>query len=447
MTQQDRQYEQLTAYLDGELGESERSEVERLLARDAEARRVLDELRATARMVGGLPRAAAPRGLSAEITARMEREALLGDAPDSFQSASQQTTPIWQRGLAMAAALGMIVTAGWLMWPELPKPPSERPVITVADADSPRSKAVQSESEAPSRLLKEERVAFAAKPQAVPGRGAAPMSLNQVADSYSPVPAEIPNPAEQKMDSEADLAADAAHQRIEIAPVPLDSASESTVSKSRPESVVAGIPKSYSSIVSEPEATAQSKPPVPRFTRAKWRYVAPVESAGNGGDGPIVHRIDIEIDSPAREKVMHDIRVMTTSHGLDPGVQPEQKREWSAVTNDFDDQLNPVRIDEGDGVMRCTFELNEGMMGMVEGKLARLIQKEVDQVEQEVTIDRVNTRLGGLAQGAKTSPASSQPVNSGRRIRLIVQIMAPTTTSQPASFGPSTMPASLEVHP
>lgn len=55
----DKLGEYLSAYLDGELSDSERAAVDRLLARDARVRAQLDELRQTVEMVRALPRRAA----------------------------------------------------------------------------------------------------------------------------------------------------------------------------------------------------------------------------------------------------------------------------------------------------------------------------------------------------------------------------------------------------
>ncbi|MHC4066008.1 MAG: anti-sigma factor family protein, partial [Planctomycetota bacterium] len=59
----DKLGEYLSAYLDGELGEPERAALERLLARNRQARTQLEELRQTVELVRGLPRRAAPASL------------------------------------------------------------------------------------------------------------------------------------------------------------------------------------------------------------------------------------------------------------------------------------------------------------------------------------------------------------------------------------------------
>ena len=119
--------EQLTAYLDGELSEGQRAEVEQLIARDPEAARLLDRLRQTARSVQSLPRVAAPADFAVHIADRLEREALLGVA-DAGSSLSHRPLR-WMRPLSLAAGFVLMVTAGWLLWPQVqPRSATQTPV-------------------------------------------------------------------------------------------------------------------------------------------------------------------------------------------------------------------------------------------------------------------------------------------------------------------------------
>lgn len=113
MTDRDEQFEQLTAYLDGELTETERAEVETLLERDPAARRLLNELRQTAALVAGLPRASAPADFSQSVVARLERDALLSDATVSGRG---WTLGNWS---ALAASIVLVAAAGWYALPHV----------------------------------------------------------------------------------------------------------------------------------------------------------------------------------------------------------------------------------------------------------------------------------------------------------------------------------------
>ena len=108
----DEHFEQLTAYLDGELNEHERREVDALLARDPHAAALLESLRQVSASVAALPRELAPTGLSAAVQERMARKSLLDG--DSQPHHDLPRLVIWTNRLAIAACLGLVCTAGWL---------------------------------------------------------------------------------------------------------------------------------------------------------------------------------------------------------------------------------------------------------------------------------------------------------------------------------------------
>lgn len=122
------QYEQISAYLDGELTEKERAEVERLLERDAEARRILAELRQTARLLGSLPKERLSAGAAEALNARMERESLLGDG------ATRSTGGAWWKTPALAACIVVACLVGYRGMVNLQEY-RERRVFQVADAE------------------------------------------------------------------------------------------------------------------------------------------------------------------------------------------------------------------------------------------------------------------------------------------------------------------------
>ncbi|HKQ46945.1 MAG TPA: hypothetical protein VJZ71_02620 [Phycisphaerae bacterium] len=125
--QDEIELEQLTAYLDGELSEGQRAEVEQLVARDPDAARALDSLRHIARRVKSLPRASAPADFALHVADRLEREALLGVA-DAGSGPSHRPLR-WMRPLSLAAGFVLVVTAGWLLWPQVqPRSATETPV-------------------------------------------------------------------------------------------------------------------------------------------------------------------------------------------------------------------------------------------------------------------------------------------------------------------------------
>jgi hypothetical protein len=106
---------QLSAYLDGELGERERQSIERTLARDPAARALLTELRQTVQLMHELPRRHAPESLLPELTAVIERRQLL-DASDQSERSRPGRRRVLYSMLAMAAAVALLVTGGlWVL--------------------------------------------------------------------------------------------------------------------------------------------------------------------------------------------------------------------------------------------------------------------------------------------------------------------------------------------
>jgi len=158
-----KKYEQLSAYIDGELPDAQRDKVERWLAEDAQARRLADELRQVAGMVAALPRGTAGADLADHVIARLERETLLGESQTPANSATRTG---WLKPLAIAAALLMAVTVGWLAFPtELEK---ERNIVQLAENERSIGTADTPRSPPPSREFGEFDSDRIAKKEAVP---------------------------------------------------------------------------------------------------------------------------------------------------------------------------------------------------------------------------------------------------------------------------------------
>jgi len=105
---------QLSAYLDGELTGEQVREVEDFLAQDAEARELLEELRATVNMVGSMPRAKAPDDLMEGIRSRMERRALLSEDKPA-ESAPPRSYRFSGKLAAAAAVVVLSFVAAYMM--------------------------------------------------------------------------------------------------------------------------------------------------------------------------------------------------------------------------------------------------------------------------------------------------------------------------------------------
>lgn len=114
MTKEEREHIEvlLSAYLDGELDAEETSRVKRALREDADARRLLEELRQTARLIATAPRHAAPPSILEDVRSHVERGELLGDFDDR-----RAATPGWRLPmtalLSVAAMITLVVVSVW----------------------------------------------------------------------------------------------------------------------------------------------------------------------------------------------------------------------------------------------------------------------------------------------------------------------------------------------
>jgi anti-sigma factor RsiW len=191
-------YEQLTAYLDGELTDAERAEVERLLEREPAARALLDDLRATVRLVGSLPRERSRFAVDQIIRPRLEAGSGPG-AADETAFPSRRTMG-WVRGSALAASIALACTAAYLGMVRLQEY-RERRVFTMADNEMA---AATRDVSMPASATPEARKGQEAQYQSsVPNRPQEPTGplamestdLNQVPPNPAVSPGQAPGPA------------------------------------------------------------------------------------------------------------------------------------------------------------------------------------------------------------------------------------------------------------
>jgi len=176
----DDNFEQLTAYLDGELNEQERREVDALIARDPRAAALLESLRQVSNAVAALPREAAPTQLSAAVQERMARRALLNDA--SNVHAALPRLVIWTNRLAVAACLALVCTAGWLGM-------RSNVVHAPADAVNVNDRGVAGKTDSPANESTRESLAFDAN--AGPTHPSAPTVYNGGQPQLPAAPADL----------------------------------------------------------------------------------------------------------------------------------------------------------------------------------------------------------------------------------------------------------------
>jgi hypothetical protein len=172
---------QLSAYLDDELSPPERAQIDALLAGDADARRLLAELRAAAEAVRSLPRARAGDDLMDKLRARLEREALLGQSGPA--GGENRSAAFWSGKLiAVAAVIALSFAAAYMMWPQAHYAALKQFAYhTVA----PQANVAEPEEGAPSELSKARKVETfydkASERLSAPAATRVPESADQVA--------------------------------------------------------------------------------------------------------------------------------------------------------------------------------------------------------------------------------------------------------------------------
>ena len=156
----DKLGEQLSAYLDGELTADERAEVDALIERDPDARAMLADLEASIAAVQSLPRGQAPRSILDDLTARIERNEVLGPAEDHDTLGRHRRRPM-RSLLAMAAVVVFAVGGGLWVSIQLSRPEK---VVRTAAVDRELSRGERLPSAAEHELMARDRAFRAEEP-------------------------------------------------------------------------------------------------------------------------------------------------------------------------------------------------------------------------------------------------------------------------------------------
>jgi hypothetical protein len=118
----------LLAYLEGELDEVGRAEIERHLESNAKHRLLMDELAAGRRLVRMLPRATAPAELYDNFQSQMERLVLLDGVADPPPPAENVRATRWGQFRAAAAVALLATGLGVMVYNVLPRRTPPRPL-------------------------------------------------------------------------------------------------------------------------------------------------------------------------------------------------------------------------------------------------------------------------------------------------------------------------------
>ncbi|MBN1512466.1 MAG: zf-HC2 domain-containing protein [Phycisphaerae bacterium] len=141
--------ELLSAYLDGELTEPERAEVDALLKQDVSVRRRLEALQGTLELISALPRRSAPPSLMEDVMSRLERDELLEDLNTSRPRRGWQRP--WLSVLASAALVAICVSGAWYIFqaPARSREQSSPAVAVHTSPATPGPERASSKAEAP----------------------------------------------------------------------------------------------------------------------------------------------------------------------------------------------------------------------------------------------------------------------------------------------------------
>lgn len=153
----DEAREHLSAYLDKELAAHLSAAVRAHLDTCADCRKVLEELRATADLLGRLPVRAAPEGLARDVMREMERRSILEPGGAVQGQPHERTLALarartWPRALAVAATLLLAAGIGVFAWlanrMETVSAPSARSPAVVFNVERSLAEEVETRREA-----------------------------------------------------------------------------------------------------------------------------------------------------------------------------------------------------------------------------------------------------------------------------------------------------------
>ena len=158
--------EVLNSFIDGELTQRQRVEVQRLIAHDAQIAKRLAELQKCKMLVGSLPCAEAPAGMAEEIKASLERRALLGQQLQRPNQREGARHLLVRKVLATAAMIGLFAILGAVIYTIVaPQSVTEKP-IAIEDWRKPARKVEVAELK-PSTVATAEKL-FAEASQPLP---------------------------------------------------------------------------------------------------------------------------------------------------------------------------------------------------------------------------------------------------------------------------------------
>lgn len=128
--------ELLCSFIDGELPARQKTEVQRMVARDPEVGQRLRQLQNCSNLVSALPRAEAPDDMVEQIRLSLERRTLLGERPTSSSGRAGRWHLRMRRMMAAAAMIALFGGLGLVVYQIVsPIAPTDSPSIVANNDD------------------------------------------------------------------------------------------------------------------------------------------------------------------------------------------------------------------------------------------------------------------------------------------------------------------------
>ena len=408
MSQEIEQIEaRLTAYIDGQLPEKERGEIEAYLASNPSHARLITELQRQRAQLRTLPREAAPAEIMDHLQAHLERHALLSDGDTS---ASAMKINRWPQFGAVAAMLVLAVGLGILVYQVLPSggmkpeqmvlaPPSVQQLSTVPALSGTESSKPDEDAVAPNAMGKD---AFAPVEESAPPMAAERRQDRLMAKSLAHEPIVGHEPAAEVM---APVSADSVPTTLPAGP--LSNASALVVSSDDP-ALTRSLLASY--LVVKGLAYEVVKQPLP----AQPIVAATSEPAGAVSVASMVDALELQHllprESPAAEGLASASTSTSTSASASRDliilrdVPPEQLQGLAQSINDQRDGRQTARLIGpqellGDAVEndRELQKLYRGLWASEHGHYLTFIQLAEQILPTEVVAKRWNQMLDAEA--------------------------------------------------
>jgi len=108
--------ELLNGYIDGELTDRQRIELQRLISNDTNIARKLEQLRRCKMLVGALPHAEAPADMLRRVKASLESQTFLGPQMPRFDNQAGARQLLFRKVLTAAAMIALIAVLGTVIY-------------------------------------------------------------------------------------------------------------------------------------------------------------------------------------------------------------------------------------------------------------------------------------------------------------------------------------------